>query len=48
MPVVPMVNERVIEARVRAILNHWPSIGLALGEVRDGRLAFFSCCPRAV
>jgi hypothetical protein len=38
---LPQITERELEARVRAILNRWPTVGLALGVVRDGRLAFF-------
>jgi CubicO group peptidase (beta-lactamase class C family) len=35
------VEERELEARVRQVLNRWPTVGLALGVVRDGRLAYF-------
>lgn len=38
---LPPVTEREMEARVREILNRWPAVGLAVGVVRDGRLAFF-------
>lgn len=37
----PTVNAREMKARVSAILNRWPAVGLAVGVVRDGRLAFF-------
>jgi CubicO group peptidase (beta-lactamase class C family) len=33
--------ETLLDARVREILNRRPAVGLALGVVRDGRLAFF-------
>jgi CubicO group peptidase (beta-lactamase class C family) len=34
-------DERELKARVNEILNRHPAIGLAVGVVRDGRLAFF-------
>ena len=37
----PEVNEGEMTARVSAILNRLPMVGLALGVVRDGSLAFF-------
>ncbi len=36
-----VVDEPELKARVNEILNRWPTVGLALGVVRDGRLAFF-------
>ena len=38
---MPKVNEREMKARVSEILNRWPTVGLAVGVVRDGRLEFF-------
>ena len=35
-------SERDLEARVREILNRRPAVGLALGVIRNGRLAFFA------
>ena len=35
------VDGTEMTARVNEILNHWPTVGLAVGVVRDGRLAFF-------
>jgi CubicO group peptidase (beta-lactamase class C family) len=35
------VNESEMKVRVNEILNRWPTVGLAVGVVRDGRLAFF-------
>ena len=35
------VDESEIKARVNETLNRWPTVGLAVGVVRDGRLAFF-------
>jgi CubicO group peptidase (beta-lactamase class C family) len=35
------LDQPQIETRVDEILNRWPSVGLALGVVRDGRLEFF-------
>src|SRR5690348_6691160 len=34
-------DEREMTARVNALLNRHPAVGLAVGVVRDGRLAFF-------
>jgi CubicO group peptidase (beta-lactamase class C family) len=36
-----VVDEFEMKARVGEILNRWPTVGLALGVVRDGHLAFF-------
>jgi CubicO group peptidase (beta-lactamase class C family) len=36
------VDESEMKARVNEMLNRWPTVGLAVGVVRDGRLAFFS------
>jgi CubicO group peptidase (beta-lactamase class C family) len=38
---LPPLTERELEARVKSILNRHPVVGLAVGVVRDGRLAFF-------
>jgi len=35
------VDGSEMTARVNEILNRWPTVGLAVGVVRDGRLAFF-------
>jgi CubicO group peptidase (beta-lactamase class C family) len=35
------MDELELKARVRAILNRWPAVGLAVGVVRKGRLEFF-------
>ncbi|HEX9057704.1 MAG TPA: serine hydrolase domain-containing protein [Ktedonobacterales bacterium] len=35
------MDERELRARVNAILNRHPAVGLAVGVVRDGRLVFF-------
>jgi CubicO group peptidase (beta-lactamase class C family) len=35
------VSETELRARVNAILNRHPAVGLAVGVVRDGRLVFF-------
>lgn len=37
----PAIDEPEIKARVREILNRHPCVGLAVGVVRDGQLAFF-------
>jgi CubicO group peptidase (beta-lactamase class C family) len=36
-----VVDEFEMKARVNEILNRWPTVGLAVGVVRDGCLAFF-------
>jgi CubicO group peptidase (beta-lactamase class C family) len=36
------IDELELARSVNQILNRWPSIGLAVGVVRDGRLDFFS------
>ena len=36
-----MVDEFEMEARVNEILNRWPTVGLAVGVVRNGSLEFF-------
>ena len=36
-----VVDVSEMKARVKEILNRWPTVGLAVGVVRDGRLAFF-------
>ena len=36
-----VVDEPEMKARVNEILNRWPAVGLALGVVRHGSLAFF-------
>jgi CubicO group peptidase (beta-lactamase class C family) len=38
----PKIDDRELKARVREILSCHPTVGLAVGVVRDGRLAFFS------
>jgi CubicO group peptidase (beta-lactamase class C family) len=38
---VPKISGPDLEAEVQAVLNRRPAVGLALGVVRDGRLAFF-------
>jgi CubicO group peptidase (beta-lactamase class C family) len=37
-----VVHPREMMARINEILNRHPAVGLAVGVVRDGRLAFFS------
>jgi len=36
------IDELGMKARIGAILNRWPAVGLAVGVVRDGSLEFFS------
>jgi len=36
-----VVDENEMTAGVNETLNRWPTVGLAVGVVRDGRLAFF-------
>ena len=38
---LPEVDELEMKARVREILNRWPTVGLAVGVVRNGSLEFF-------
>jgi CubicO group peptidase (beta-lactamase class C family) len=38
---MPKIDELEMKARVGEILNHWPTVGLAVGVVRDGSLEFF-------
>ena len=42
-----VVDEFEMKARVNEILNRWPAVGLVLGVVRDGHLAFFHGHGRA-
>ena len=39
---MPKLNHEALEGRVAEILNRRPAVGLAVGVVRDGALAFFS------
>ena len=39
--VQPGFDELDLETRVDEMLNRWPAVGMAVGVVRDGRLAFF-------
>jgi CubicO group peptidase (beta-lactamase class C family) len=39
---MPQVDRQDLQARVAEILNRQPAVGLAVGVVRDGSLAFFS------
>ena len=36
-----VLDESEMKARINEALNRWPTVGLAVGVVRDGRLAFF-------
>ena len=38
---MPSVDQLELTARVGRILNRWPTVGLAVGVVSDGRLEFF-------
>ena len=38
----PAIDELELQAEVRRIRNHWPTVGLAVGVIRDGSLGFFS------
>jgi CubicO group peptidase (beta-lactamase class C family) len=38
---MPEIDALMLKARVAEILNRWPSVGLAVGVVRDGSLEFF-------
>jgi CubicO group peptidase (beta-lactamase class C family) len=37
---MPQINQHEIDAKIDAILNRWPAVGLAVGVVRDGALGF--------
>ncbi|HET7439492.1 MAG TPA: serine hydrolase domain-containing protein, partial [Nitrospira sp.] len=39
--VAPEIDEVRLRARVSKILNRWPTVGLAVGVVANGRLEFF-------
>lgn len=39
---MPQIDQLEIDAKIDAILNRWPAVGLAVGVVRDGTLEF-SC-----
>jgi CubicO group peptidase (beta-lactamase class C family) len=39
---MPGLDQKELTARVGAIRNRWPAVGLAVGVVRNGALAFFS------
>ena len=39
--VAPDIDELELKATVNEILNRWPSVGLAVGVVANGRLKFF-------
>ena len=38
---MPSVDQLELTARIGRILNRWPTVGLAVGVVRNGRLEFF-------
>jgi CubicO group peptidase (beta-lactamase class C family) len=38
----PAIDELELQAEVRRIRSHWPTVGLAVGVIRDGSLEFFS------
>jgi CubicO group peptidase (beta-lactamase class C family) len=38
----PAIDELELRAEVGRIRNRWPTVGLAVGVIRDGSLAFFS------
>ena len=38
---MPSVDQLGLTARIGRILNRWPTVGLAVGVVRNGRLEFF-------
>jgi CubicO group peptidase (beta-lactamase class C family) len=38
---MPEVDQLELKAEIGHILNRWPAVGLAVGVVRNGRLAFF-------
>ena len=40
-PAAPDIDQVEMKARVKQILNRHPSVGLAIGAVRNGRLEFF-------
>ena len=35
---MPQINQHEIDAKIDAILNRWPAVGLAVGVVRGGAL----------
>jgi CubicO group peptidase (beta-lactamase class C family) len=37
---MPQIDQLEISAKIDAILNRWPAVGLAVGVVRDGALEF--------
>ena len=37
---MPQINQHEIDAKIDAILNRWPAVGLAVGVIRDGALGF--------
>jgi CubicO group peptidase (beta-lactamase class C family) len=38
---MPEIDQLELRARIGRILNRWPTVGMALGVVRNGRLEFF-------
>src|SRR5437879_2427676 len=39
--VAPDIDQLDLKAKVNAILNRWPAVGLAMGVIRNGRLESF-------
>jgi CubicO group peptidase (beta-lactamase class C family) len=39
--VAPAIDQLDLKAKVNAILNRWPAVGLAIGVIRNGRLESF-------
>src|SRR5215203_6237060 len=39
---MPQINQHEIDAKIDAMLNRWPAVGLAVGVVRDGALGLSS------
>jgi CubicO group peptidase (beta-lactamase class C family) len=39
--IAPAIDQVNLKARVNAILNRWPAVGLAMGVIRNGRLESF-------
>jgi CubicO group peptidase (beta-lactamase class C family) len=39
---MPQINQHEIDAKIDAILNRWPAVGLAVGVVRGGGALGFS------
>jgi hypothetical protein len=37
---MPEIDQLELRARIGRILNRWPTVGMALGVVRNGRLEF--------